>query len=97
MGGDNKAHMHKISPIEHVDQVRAPMLLLHGNNDSVVPVEQSRDMSEKLKKAGKNVRYVELKGDDHWLSSAPTRTQMLQEIETFLAEHLASKGTPAAK
>jgi len=29
---------------------------------------------------------VELGGDDHWLSSASTRTQMLQEIETFLAK-----------
>lgn len=97
MGGDNKAHMHKISPIEHVDQVTAPVLLLHGNNDSVVPVEQSRDMSAKLERAHKKVRYVELKGDDHWLSSAPTRTQMLQEIESFLGEHLAAKAGATEK
>ena len=38
--------------------------------------------------AGRNVRYVELGGDDHWLSSASTRTQMLQEIEGFLAQSL---------
>ena len=31
------------------------------------------------------MRYVELSGDDHWLSSASTRTQVLQEIEAFLA------------
>jgi hypothetical protein len=35
------------------------------------------------------VRYVELGRDDHWLSSAGTRTQMLQEIEAFLAKSLA--------
>ena len=68
-----------------------PILILHSLNDSVVTVEQSRAMSAKLKRAGKNVRYVELKGDDHWLSSAPTRTQMLQEVETFLTEHLGKK------
>jgi hypothetical protein len=31
---------------------------------------------------------VELGGDDHWLSSASTRTLMLQEIESFLAQNL---------
>ena len=51
-------------------------------------VEQSRSMNKKLLRAKRNVRYVELGGDDHWLSSASTRTQMLQEIETFLATNL---------
>ena len=64
------------------------MLIMHGIEDTVVPVEQSRRMSSKLKGAGKDVRYVELGGDDHWLSAASTRTQMLQEIETFLAKTL---------
>jgi dienelactone hydrolase len=85
MGADDMDHLRKVSPIRHADQVRVPMLLIHGNEDTVVPVEQSRDMNAKLLRAKKNVRYVEMKGDDHWLSSAATRTQMLQEIETFLA------------
>ncbi len=64
---------------------------MHGPNDTVVPIEQSRIMRDRLQRAGKAVRYVELEGDDHWLSLAATRTQMLREIETFLAEHLASR------
>jgi dipeptidyl aminopeptidase/acylaminoacyl peptidase len=95
--GDDRAHVRKISPIENTDRVRAPLLLIHGANDSRIPVEQSRDLDAKLKRAGKNVRYVELLGDDHWLSSAATRTQMLTEIEKFLAEHLAADGEAALK
>jgi dipeptidyl aminopeptidase/acylaminoacyl peptidase len=45
-------------------------------------------MNSKLVRAKKNVRYVEIKGDDHWLSSASSRTRVLQEIETFLAASL---------
>jgi len=45
-------------------------------------------MLRALQEAGKDVRFVELRGDDHWLSDAPTRIQMLREIETFLAQHL---------
>ena len=86
MGADDMDHLRKVSPIRHADAVRVPMLLIHGVEDTVVPVEQSRDMNAKLLRAKKDVRYVEIKGDDHWLSSASTRTQMLQEIETFLAK-----------
>ncbi|HKE93232.1 MAG TPA: S9 family peptidase, partial [Povalibacter sp.] len=94
MGADDMAHLRKISPTRHAEQVRVPILILHGADDSVVPVEQSRAMSRKLRGAHKDVRYVELRGDDHWLSAASTRTQMLHEIETFLAEHLARSSEP---
>ena len=80
--------MRKISPLRHVDQVKIPILVLHGIEDTVVPVEQSRRMSSRLERAQRKVRYVELAGDDHWLSGAATRTQMLREIETFLAQSL---------
>jgi dipeptidyl aminopeptidase/acylaminoacyl peptidase len=88
MGADDKEHLRKISPLRHADAAKIPILILHGIDDTVVPVEQSRRMSSRLESAKRNVRYVELAGDDHWLSSAPTRTQMLTEIETFLAQTL---------
>jgi dipeptidyl aminopeptidase/acylaminoacyl peptidase len=88
MGADDMDHLRKISPVRHADVVRVPTLLLHGVEDTVVPVEQSRSMNSRLIRAKKNVRYVELKGDDHWLSSASTRTQVLQEIENFIAVSL---------
>jgi dipeptidyl aminopeptidase/acylaminoacyl peptidase len=80
-------------------KVRAPILLIHGTEDTVVPVEQSRRMNATLRAAGKQVTYVELKGDDHWLSSASMRTQMLQEVEKFLTANLGSApgGTGTAK
>ncbi|MBC8026608.1 MAG: S9 family peptidase, partial [Steroidobacteraceae bacterium] len=91
MGGDDLDHLRKITPLRHADVVRIPILLLHGVEDTVVPVEQSRSMNSKLVRAKKDVRYVELRGDDHWLSSASSRTQVLQEIETFLADSLKPK------
>ena len=86
--GSDKDHLRKISPIRHAEQVKIPILLMHGAEDTVVEVEQSRNMYKKLKNARRDVKYVELGSDDHWLSSAVTRTQMLQEIETFLATNL---------
>jgi dipeptidyl aminopeptidase/acylaminoacyl peptidase len=86
--GSDMDHLRKVSPQRQAGKVKIPVLLLHGREDSVVAVEQSRAMNRKLQVAKKPVKFVELGGDDHWLSSASTRTQMLQEIETFLAQTL---------
>ncbi len=88
MGGDDIDHLRKISPLRQAEALRAPLLIIHGIEDTVVPVEQSRNMNARLVRANKKVQYIELKGDDHWLSSASTRTRMLQEIGSFLAATL---------
>jgi dipeptidyl aminopeptidase/acylaminoacyl peptidase len=76
------------SPARAAAAVRAPVLLLHGADDTVVPPGQSQLMARALKEAGKPHRYVPLPGEDHWLSQAATRTLVLAEIEAFLAAHL---------
>jgi dipeptidyl aminopeptidase/acylaminoacyl peptidase len=73
-----------ISPIEHVSAVTAPVLLIHGRDDTVVPFEQSDVMLSALKHAGKSVELVAMKHEDHHLSHGETRLQMLQATVTFL-------------
>jgi dipeptidyl aminopeptidase/acylaminoacyl peptidase len=90
IGADDVAGMRAVSPRRLARQVRAPVLLLHGADDTVVEPEQSRVMERALREAGKPVRFVALQAEDHWLSRAQTRLQMLQEIEAFLATHLGA-------
>jgi pectinesterase len=58
-----------ISPVTHVDADSAPTLLLHGENDKLVPMEQSELLAEKLKKAGVHVELVKIPNAPHgfWL------------------------------
>ena len=65
------------------------MLLIHGRDDTVVPIMQSRLMETALRDAGKSVQLVELEGEDHWLSGAKTRLETLKALDAFLAENLA--------
>ncbi len=45
-------------------------------------------MERALKKAGKEVELVKLKGEDHYLSSGETRLQTLKLLDEFIREHL---------
>src|SRR5438445_6231703 len=57
--------------------IRVPTLVIHRTGDRVVPVENGRDIAQRIPGA----RYVELDGDDHWpfLGGDP----ILDELEEF--------------
>ena len=77
------------SPARNAGAIRAPILLLHGTDDTTVPVAQSRLMARALEGANKGHQLIELPGDDHFLSSSVMRVRALTELERFLAENLA--------
>ncbi len=79
------------SPARSARTIRAPILLIHGSDDSVVPIAQSEMMARALKEAGKPFQFVTLDKEDHWLSNSATRVRLLSEIEKFLAANLAGK------
>ena len=85
--GDKK-YIDSVSPQKNADKVKAPILLLHGDQDVVVPMGQSRMMRKALEKANKNVEFVTLKDEDHWLSRSKTRTQLLAETIRFIDAHI---------
>ncbi len=83
-----------VSPAKAIEQIRAPILLIHGTDDTVVPFSQSDNFARLLKQHGKPHALVKLKSEDHWLSTSAARLQAMQAIEAFLAEHLRSKNPP---
>ena len=76
-----------ISPARHADAADAPVLMIHGKDDTVVPIDQSRRMLSALKGAGKPAELVELPGQDHWLSEETTRIQMLKASVDFVVRN----------
>ena len=80
----NDRALDDLSPAYLAASIDRPLLLIHGKDDTVVPIEQSRVMAEALRRADKPVELVELPGEDHWLSWSATRRQMLAETVRFL-------------
>lgn len=54
-----------ISPITYISESTAPMLVIHGNADNVVPFCQGKYFSEELKKAGKLDKFIPVEGGQH--------------------------------
>ena len=80
-----------ISPYFSADQVKIPVLLMHGEDDTVVDFDQSKMMHRALEKAGKDVELVRLKNEDHYLREGSTRLQALQTMLAFLDKHIGDK------
>jgi dipeptidyl aminopeptidase/acylaminoacyl peptidase len=77
-----------VSPARLVANYKAPVLLIHGSDDTTVPSEQSSRMENVLKNAGKTVTYIRMKGDDHNMVMGDDRTVMLTTIRDFVKANI---------
>jgi dipeptidyl aminopeptidase/acylaminoacyl peptidase len=76
-----------ITPASLAKQADAPVLLIHGNKDTIVPIDQSETMESALKRAGKPVELVTMDNEDHWLSREETRIVMLKSAVAFVEKY----------
>ena len=67
-------------------KVGGPVLLIHGDQDTEIDPEQSKVMADALKAAGKPVEHIVMKDEAHYFSRGTNRVQMLEALETFLAQ-----------
>ena len=86
-GKDNEK-LEAISPVRFVDKIKIPILLVHGDEDRTVPVEQSRKMANELKNKNKVYTYIELKKGDHNLSLQENRKKLFSAMDEFLDSYL---------
>lgn len=79
------------SPITHISPDDPPFLLIHGDQDKLIPVQQSQSMYAKLEEAGVPAELLIIKNAEHSLtaeegSMTPTR----EEVESIFFEFLAA-------
>jgi acetyl esterase/lipase len=75
----------QVSPISHVTKDSAPALLIHGDKDTLVPIQQSEVMVEKLKKAGVAAKLIVKKDAGHgWLTMGKDQLQCIDWFDKYL-------------
>ena len=72
------------SPVNGAERIAAPVLLAHGDLDINVDVQHSDKMQAALKRAGKDVDYLRVKGLDHQLADSSVRATLLLKIGQLL-------------
>jgi dipeptidyl aminopeptidase/acylaminoacyl peptidase len=96
--GDPKtqaAMLQSLSPIHKLDRVKAATLVIHGANDTNVPVIEAEQVVEKLQARGVEVKYVKFPDEGHGWRKTTNRITSTVELTRFFASHLGADKTAA--
>ena len=79
--------LHAISPALHASEADAPILIIHGDDDTVVPINQAREMKASLDAAHKPAELLILKDEDHWMTRPEGRTEVMKASVAFVEKY----------
>jgi dipeptidyl aminopeptidase/acylaminoacyl peptidase len=82
------ARLAATSPARLVAAIRTPVLLIHGEEDGIVPLAQSVAMKKALDKAGRSAELLRIPGEGHSRWSDDSEKLALLAIDRFLWQHL---------
>lgn len=85
---NNPEFFTKHSPLFNADKINTPLLLLHGNADTNVPVGESIQMFLALKLLGKTVEFIEVDGENHGVADYKKRLEWQNTIFAWFAKWL---------
>jgi dipeptidyl aminopeptidase/acylaminoacyl peptidase len=84
----NKALYEDRSPINFVDQIKAPLYLLAGGNDPRCPKEEAQQVVDAIKKRGGAVEYKVYENEGHGFSKVENQIDAYKRVADFLKAHV---------
>ncbi|PRY69387.1 dipeptidyl aminopeptidase/acylaminoacyl peptidase [Glaciihabitans tibetensis] len=85
-----------ISPLRSVDAIAVPLLVVHGEHDTNVPIGEAHQIVAALRKRRRTVDYLELEGEGHDFRRADSRILLISTMIEFLWEHLPPGRDPGS-
>jgi dipeptidyl aminopeptidase/acylaminoacyl peptidase len=85
--GDEDEVLKQGSPIKRADEIKVPVLLVHGVEDANVPLAQSVTLAKALEHAGRDVELIEYDEAQHSITQERYRTDLLARLGKFLDEN----------
>ena len=80
-----------LSPINYVDRIEAPLLVIHGRNDPRVPVSEAEQIVNALKSRGKVVEAIIFEDEGHGISKLHNRVRAYSAVVKFFEKYVASR------
>jgi dipeptidyl aminopeptidase/acylaminoacyl peptidase len=81
----------QISPLRHAGRIKAPLLVVQGANDPIVPASESEKIVKKIKARGGTVKYVLFADEGHGLAKLSNRIRAYEIMARFLDQVLSTK------
>ena len=83
-----RAYLEKIAPMNNIEKIKKPMLVIAGKNDPRVPVSESQQIAEALKQAGTPVWLMIANDEGHGYRKKPNQDFQFYATVEFLQEYL---------
>jgi dipeptidyl aminopeptidase/acylaminoacyl peptidase len=85
---DDKELMKSMSPIDHVENIKAPLFIIHGRRDVRVVMEHADLLKERLDSLEKPYEWLVKNNEGHGFRKVENRIEMYEKLEKFLAKNL---------
>jgi dipeptidyl aminopeptidase/acylaminoacyl peptidase len=96
--GDPKTmrqHFDDVSPLLHAAEIKAPVLVAHGDHDQRVPIEHSEKLVAALEASNRAVTWLELKGEGHGIAKPENQKRFYEALLDFLARNIGARSNGA--
>jgi dipeptidyl aminopeptidase/acylaminoacyl peptidase len=85
---ENPEGYQKFNPANHVDQFRVPMLVIHGQQDFRIPVEQGIALFGALQRKGVESKFLYFPDENHWVLKPQNSVQWHDTVNGWLKQHI---------
>jgi dipeptidyl aminopeptidase/acylaminoacyl peptidase len=85
---ENPKGYQKFNPANHVDQFRVPMLVIHGQQDFRIPVEQGIALFSALQRKGVESKFLYFPDENHWVLKPQNSVQWHDTVNGWLKQHI---------
>ena len=88
---DDREFLHSVSPLTRIEDIRAPLFLIHGANDPRVPLSEAEQIHAAMTERGRECELVVYGDEGHGLAKRGNRADAVPKALAFLARHLTAQ------
>ena len=80
--------LRNVSPVSKIDDLKAPLMVIHGANDPRVPVTETEQVVAHLREKGVAVEYLRYEDEGHGIVKLKNKLDCYPRVAAFLLKHL---------